>query len=282
MNSVAKRLLLTFTAVPALFIFMFFLPQYDHLAFALLTSAAVALGTHEMQRIFLTRSKGNILYIIASALFPFILYLQKHLGISYPMTTVYGIALLLIFLVHEIFRGADEDFSSSIEHIGRVFLLFFYPGFLSLNLILILFLQNPGHLLLLLFSQVFANDSLAYVFGMLLGKGNRNVLKVSPNKSIAGFIGGILGSMAASLLYFLFSPVIAGMFTFPSLMLLASLVALAGDAGDLVESVFKRSAHVKDSGTAIMGRGGLMDSIDSLLFCAPLFYYLILLFQQGA
>ena len=65
-------------------------------------------------------------------------------------------------------------------------------------------------------------------------------------------------------------------------MLLALLVAIAGDAGDLVESAFKRSAQVKDSGTIIMGRGGLMDSIDSLLFCATIFYYLVLVFQQGA
>lgn len=281
MNSVAKRLILTFTTVPALLLFMYFLPHYDHLAFALLTVAAMVSATREMHRIFIPWTKVNIFQYAGYSLFPFILYLEKHFGLSFPLTGTYGILLILIIFTVEIFRGERDQFEKSIEKVARHLLLLIYPALLSLFLILILFLKHPGNLLLLLFSIVFANDSLAYVFGMLMGRSNRNILKVSPNKSVAGFIGGIIGAVLASLLYYLFSPVIHGMFTPLSLVALSVICAITGDAGDLVESMFKRNAGIKDSGTMIMGRGGLMDSIDSLLFVAPLFYYFVLYIQMG-
>ncbi len=281
MNSVAKRLILTFTSVPALLLFMYFLPYYDHLAFALLTVAAMAIGTLEMHKMFIPWVSPNAIEVGAFSLFPFVLYLEEHFSLVFPVTRVYGILLLLIICSVEIFQGERDRFEKSLEKVGRYLLLLAYPSLLSLSLIRILFLSHPGNLLLLLFSLVFANDSLAYVFGMLLGKSNRNIVQVSPNKSIAGFIGGIFGAIAASFLYYLFSPVIAGMFTPLSLILLSTAVALTGDAGDLVESMFKRSAGIKDSGTIIMGRGGLMDSIDSLLFVAPVFYYIVLLVKKG-
>ena len=283
MNSVAKRLILTVTTVPALLLFMYFLPHYDHLAFALLTVAAMVSATREMHRIFIPWTRVNIFQYAGYSLFPFILYLEKHFEIPFPLTGTYGILLILLMFTVEIFRGEHDQapFETSIEKVARHLLLFVYPALLSLFLILILFLKNPGNLLLLLFSIVFANDSLAYVFGMLMGKRNRNILKVSPNKSVAGFIGGIIGAVAASMLYYLFSPVIHGMFSPLSLVALSVICALAGDAGDLVESMFKRNAGIKDSGTMIMGRGGLMDSIDSLLFVAPLFYYFVLYIQMG-
>lgn len=281
MNSVAKRLILTFTTVPALLLFMYFLPHQDHLAFALLTVAAMVSATREMHRIFIPWAKVNIFQYAGYSLFPFILYLEKHFHLSFPLTGVYGILLILIIFTVEIFRGERDQFEKSIEKISRHLLLFTYPAVFSLFLILILFLDHAGNLLLLLFSVVFANDSLAYVFGMLLGKRNRNILKVSPNKSIAGFIGGIIGAIAASFLYYLLSPVIHTMFTPLSLVILSVVSALAGDVGDLVESMFKRNAGIKDSGTMILGRGGLMDSIDSLLCVAPLFYYIVLYIQMG-
>ncbi len=282
MNSVAKRLILTFTSVPALLLFMYFLPQYDHLAFALLTVAAMAIATVEMHHMFVPWNKPRPLQVSAYALFPFILYIQKHFDIAYPITALYGALLVLIIFAVEIFRGEHDQFERCIEKVAKYLLLLAYPSILSLHLTEILFLQNPGNLLLLLFSLVFANDSLAYVFGMLFGKNNRNIVKVSPNKSMAGFIGGIIGAIIASFLYYFFSPVIAGMFSPVSLVLLATASAIAGDAGDLVESMFKRNAGIKDSGKIIMGRGGLMDSIDSLLFIAPVFYYIVLFVQQGA
>ena len=119
--------------------------------------------------------------------------------------------------------------------------------------------------------MTFICDSVAWLFGMLLGKNNRGVIAASPNKSVAGFAGGYVGCILASLIAQKALPHV-----FPGSLwksvLFGTLVASAAIVGDLVESVFKRSSNVKDS-----GRGGVLDSIDSLLFAAPVFYLSLLI-----
>ncbi len=124
----------------------------------------------------------------------------------------------------------------------------------------------------MLFLLVFGNDTFAYIFGMLLGKKSRNILSVSPNKSLVGFIGGGVMTIVLSLLWTQLFPSLKALIAPYQALLLGLIVAIAGNLGDLIESVFKRGANVKDSGTIILGRGGLLDSIDSLLAVTPLFY----------
>jgi phosphatidate cytidylyltransferase len=130
-------------------------------------------------------------------------------------------------------------------------------------------------LLLMLFLLVFGNDTFAYIFGMWLGKSNRNIFTVSPNKSLAGFIGGIASSITIAVLWISFIPAMARMFNIIEGIALGLVVSIISNIGDLIESALKRGANVKDSGTIIMGRGGIMDSIDSLLISAPFFLILI-------
>lgn len=120
------------------------------------------------------------------------------------------------------------------------------------------------------------NDSLAWFFGMSLGK-RRNIVQVSPNKSLAGFIGGFLGSLAVGALCFFLFPKIGGR-GLPALLVTAGFVGVSTIFGDLVESAMKRSAGVKDSSAVVPGRGGVLDSVDSLLFSAPVFVFLSLVF----
>ena len=111
---------------------------------------------------------------------------------------------------------------------------------------------------------------------MLLGKNNRGVVAASPNKSVAGFAGGYVGCILASLIAQAALPHIFSGSLWKSIVF-GVLVASAAIVGDLVESVFKRSAGVKDSGVIMPGRGGVLDSIDSLLFAAPVFYLSLLM-----
>jgi phosphatidate cytidylyltransferase len=116
---------------------------------------------------------------------------------------------------------------------------------------------------------VYLNDSLAWFFGMLFGR-LRNIVAVSPNKSLEGFLGGMLSSVAVILISAHFYPEI-----FPrpywQLILFGVAAAFTTTIGDLVESALKRAVGVKDSGHVIPGRGGMLDSIDSVLFTAPVF-----------
>ena len=122
----------------------------------------------------------------------------------------------------------------------------------------------------LLMFIVMSGDSAAYYLGCSFGK-HKLYPAVSPNKSIEGAIGGILGSLAGT---FVFKAVF-----FPEIGVLlcvvtALAVGMAGQLGDLFESLLKRSCGVKDSGNIIPGHGGILDRLDSILFAAPVIWFM--------
>jgi phosphatidate cytidylyltransferase len=118
---------------------------------------------------------------------------------------------------------------------------------------------------------IWINDIFAYLFGVTIGK-HRLCERISPKKSWEGFFGGLVGAVGASLLFgYLFEG---------NLLLwggLGLITALAGVAGDLVESLMKREANVKDSGAMLPGHGGFLDRFDALYLAVPfVFIYLSL------
>lgn len=121
---------------------------------------------------------------------------------------------------------------------------------------------------------VWANDVFAYLVGMTIGS-HRLCERLSPKKSWEGFFGGLAGAVAmgVSVARWLGSSPTA----WAGLALVAALTAVLGD---LVESMFKRSAEVKDSGALIPGHGGVLDRFDALLLSAPfVFAYMIFVFE---
>ena len=122
--------------------------------------------------------------------------------------------------------------------------------------------------------MIFLNDAAAYLFGMLFGNRKETVTAVSPNKTKIGFAAGFGTSIAVAVLIKTILPMI---FTKPYyiMVIIGAATGISCIFGDLIESALKRSASVKDSGTIIPGRGGVLDSLDSLLFAAPVFYYLV-------
>jgi phosphatidate cytidylyltransferase len=111
---------------------------------------------------------------------------------------------------------------------------------------------------------VWANDVFAYLTGTVLGK-HKMCERLSPNKSWEGFAGGIVGAMVTAAAVSLYL-VNGNVWLWTGLGLLVALTAVAGD---FVESNFKRSVGVKDSGTALPGHGGLLDRFDAMLLSAP-------------
>ncbi len=120
---------------------------------------------------------------------------------------------------------------------------------------------------------IWATDSGAYFTGRAMGK-RKLWPDISPNKTVEGFIGGIVSAVIVSIPFGLFSQMDT------SVILLAFVtifLSVFGQIGDLVESALKRHYQVKDSGTILPGHGGILDRFDSLLFVWPLLHFLHLL-----
>jgi phosphatidate cytidylyltransferase len=119
-----------------------------------------------------------------------------------------------------------------------------------------------GWILLLVFG-VWSYDTGAYLVGRQIGR-HKFLVHISPSKSIEGLIGGLVAStvVAALMLVGLGQPAWHA-------LVLGPLIGLSAQAGDLAESMLKRAAGAKDSGTLIPGHGGILDRIDSFLFAAP-------------
>lgn len=144
-----------------------------------------------------------------------------------------------------------------------------YVGMLS-GALLRLRLDFPegARLIFFLLIAVWIGDAGAFYVGKQFGKRPLSP-RVSPKKTIEGLVGGICFSViAATIMHFTFFP------SFPLLhaIIAAILLSIAGVIGDLAESLWKRSAAVKDSGTLIPGHGGFLDRLDSILFTAPILY----------
>ncbi|EBQ6150934.1 phosphatidate cytidylyltransferase, partial [Salmonella enterica subsp. enterica serovar Enteritidis] len=125
------------------------------------------------------------------------------------------------------------------------------------------------NLLLFLMIVVQISDVLQYVFGKLFGK-RPIVPKLSPNKTVEGFIGGILSASCVGMALWWATP-----FSPWAAFLLSLLICLAGFAGGLCMSAIKRDSGIKDFGAMIEGHGGMMDRLDSLCFAAPVFFHVL-------
>lgn len=268
MTSIAKRILTAVIALPILFCLVVFLPQMNHAALMVVILAASVFGTVEMASMVSKRIPvSRIVY--AAPLITLCEYISRYFYNSQILSFYMFTILLAIILSREVF-SKEDDFSTRIAECGADVLVLSYPGLLSIFIVDLLFLEASSSHILLYFALVFGCDTFAYFSGLLFGKGNRGIIKVSPNKSVAGFIGGVIipaliGGCAAILFPSHFR------FSFLEGFFIGALVSIFGELGDLVESTFKRSAGIKDSGFIIPGRGGILDSIDSLLFAAPIF-----------
>lgn len=162
----------------------------------------------------------------------------------------------------------------AIESIANLAITLFGLLYITLSLSWILELNFRGGLFWVVYAIAVtkASDTSAYIFGKTFGKNPLSPF-LSPKKTVEGAIGGLLGSCIVSVLLILFFPG-HSFCPLPSLLegaLLGLIIGAAATFGDLVESLLKRDANVKDSGT-LPGLGGALDMVDSLIFTIPLLY----------
>lgn len=186
----------------------------------------------------------------------------------------------LSWIVITAIRGIYEQYINmpdALKRLGTSALAQIYIG-IPMACISLFAASNMLHILLGIFSMIWINDTGAYIIGCSFGK-HRLFERISPKKSWEGFFGGLLFVIVAALLYSYFCAGFFGMNGFAAWISLALLVVVTGTWGDLMESLIKRSLHVKDSGHIIPGHGGILDRIDSALFAIPLSYVYITILQ---
>lgn len=125
-----------------------------------------------------------------------------------------------------------------------------------------------------LFILIWTNDTFAYIVGKSIGR-NKLFEKISPKKTIEGFIGGVVFAIIAGYLISKYYIQANPNFIKRSILIwtsIALIVGVFGTIGDLIESKFKRIAGVKDSGTIMPGHGGVLDRLDSVIFVAPIIF----------
>jgi phosphatidate cytidylyltransferase len=204
--------------------------------------------------------------IVLLAFIAFSFFIQSQI-----IVLVFWAFTFLISIKAMLFLFEDKEVELSITS-KYLYLLGYivFPFFLITRLPLTDNVFNPK-IIIGLFILIWINDTMAYVVGKSIGK-NKLFERISPKKTIEGFLGGLVFSV-------IFSVFIAQYYILQHIyiwVIIALLVGVLGTIGDLIESKFKRVAGVKDSGKIMPGHGGILDRLDSIIFVGP---FVFLLYQ---
>ena len=256
-----KRVISGLLFLPIFYLVAWKLPPHY---FTALVLVAVVVGQYEFYR--MARVRGyRPLSLVGIALGMLVLldfYHPLHPEMFFPVA-----ASMLVIMIARLFSARSVD--GAIEDVASTFLGVFYVAMLFAFQVVIRTGPDGKQWLVFLYFIIWASDIGAYSIGIPFGR-HRLYEKVSPKKSLEGLLGALAASAAMALLcrVWFMPPMGKG-----ESVVLALALAMMGTIGDLVESLFKRSAGVKDSGGIIPGHGGILDRMDSMLFAAPVLYY---------
>ncbi|WP_264509524.1 phosphatidate cytidylyltransferase [Flavobacterium sp. N1719] len=208
---------------------------------------------------------------------------QKEVAITINSTTLDWVLLVVTLVVSIkcilfLFYDSIQSVSTSSKYIyllGYIILPFIFITKISFGV-----KEYNPKIIIGLFILIWTNDTFAYIVGKSIGK-HKLLERISPKKTIEGFLGGIVFAIFAGFLISKFFIQASPKFSQKSIMIwcsIALIVGVMGTIGDLIESKFKRIAGVKDSGKIMPGHGGILDRLDSVIFVAPfvfLFYQIL-------
>lgn len=197
------------------------------------------------------------------------LSLSISLCIGLPLENILPnwLAIIMLRLIVEIYLKSDHP----LRHTAHSLMSQIYIGVPMAVMVYIAMNYSP-YILLTIFVLMWLNDTGAYLVGCSIGR-HKLIERVSPKKTWEGFFGGLIFSMAVSLLIFYFIKPFEGMEHIDMSLIfwlsIGAIVSIIGTWGDLIESMIKRDLQIKDSGNLIPGHGGILDRIDSILFVLP-------------
>ena len=271
-----KRIMVAVIFVPLIILMLFFAPSW---VLPVVVSGLAMIALHEVlwSTGFVKNPKISGLAIVLAGLIPFWVFVGERM---LPALVTLFLYVVLLFAV-----AMKSHYTVTMEKMGGSFFLsIVIPYFLS-TFIRIREMPDWRYYILLPFVVAWLSDAFALFAGMAFGK-HKLAPELSPKKTVEGAVGGVAGSVAATLIYgFVMSACFgAAAVRYGLLILYALLGAVVAQFGDLAFSSIKRQYDIKEYGTIFPGHGGVLDRFDSVIFCAPLLEILIVYFPaiQGA
>lgn len=243
---------------------------YSPITFIILFGVFMLLAIIEFTRLL----QLNKAYHLVSGSFLFFLYTFNLDDKVMPWIFCIVAVLVNIFLLRDLFSTRPATRKSITYKRIQVGGYIVFPFLLLIKLPMFNgYHQYLPNLMIGIFIIMWTNDTFAYITGKLFGK-HKLFERVSPKKTIEGFMGGLIFAIVAAYILSYFFETLTAVYW----MATAIILVIFGTLGDLVESKFKRDAGVKDSGTIMPGHGGILDRLDSIIFAIPflfLFYQII-------
>lgn len=275
MSELTRRIIFAVIAAPVSIGAIYF----GDWALAIVLSVLAALGAGELMK--MARETGALPFepagIAIAALLPIALHAQR-LGVYNFSLTAIVVTSLVLFASSIWLRGPTGRPLSSVSITAFAIL---YAGLISYVYALRYHPYSIGAgagtaLVVLPILLTWATDVGAFVIGSSIGK-TKLMPSVSPGKTVAGAVGGLALAVIICLLYvrFILMPFAQLGLTIQGAILFAVAISVAGQIGDLAESLLKREAGVKDSSRILPGHGGILDRLDSLLFVLPIAYLML-------
>ncbi len=253
-----KRLLIAFIIIPLVFLYIFKLPPAYFLFFVIAISC---LAQYEFYSMFKVKNALKYPGIFLGVLTIAASYFSRGFLAELFVIVFIIIAAVRLFLI--------RDPASSLRDVAVLIVgIIYIPGLLIYKI----YLREYGaEWIIFLYGCVWASDSMAYYIGKGIGK-RKLYAEMSPNKTIAGAVGSVAGGALGAIILktvFVHSLDLA----LVNAVVLGIIIGAVSIAGDLVESMFKRDAGVKDSSNMLPEHGGMLDKLDSVLFATPALYW---------
>ena len=231
--------------------------------YSVLVFGAVVLMLIEFCRLFQPiRLTGQIVAVISSGV---LFCLAAQFGLPVELALIFA---LFVAFINQIFQGRVEGafLAVTISLTGAIYIGWAF----GYHLILLRRLTVGSELIFFLITIIWSGDTAAYLFGKWFGR-HKLTPQISPGKTIEGTVAGLcFGTLGGMVIWYF---LLQGTLSLAHVPILGLLLGGISQISDLSESVIKRNAGVKDSGTLIPGHGGLLDRCDSLIFSAPALYY---------
>ncbi|MBE0426750.1 MAG: phosphatidate cytidylyltransferase [Nitrospirae bacterium] len=253
-----KRLIVAAVFLPAIYFYIMYLPSGYFLLILILTSLLAMSEFYHMYRV-----TGILRYscLFLGSLIILVSYIWKEYTLDVIMLSLIAVMCVRLIIKRNPLAALHDISPPAVG-------LLYIPGFFTFQMQI----RTLGpEWIIFLYASAWMSDSMAYYLGKGIGK-RKLYREVSPNKTVAGAAGSLIGGVIGALLV---NTIFISSFKTFSIILIGIMIGAVSVIGDLIESMFKRDAGVKDSSLFIPGHGGILDKIDSALFAGPVLYWVL-------